>query len=228
MLIDGQIRSVLMADNSGQFRVLINNLNFGNYQVSLYAEDNGGVQSAPYTLNVQAFSTQPYAYENILLPPTLRSDNLMVAQGQNLIVYGYAAPGASVEARIAETQISLGYGVADSQGFYRLALTLNVDGGIYSIRTISSLGGFASPYSKPIQVVVYEQIPGADPQIPQVPPVQLAACVDFNQDSRVNLVDFSILIFWLNKQQPPASIDCNGDNEINITDFSLLMYYWTG
>jgi hypothetical protein len=50
---------------------------------------------------------------------------------------------------------------------------------------------------------------------------------DFNNDCRVNLVDYSILAFWYKKDLPPASVDLNHDNTINIIDFSILAHYWT-
>jgi hypothetical protein len=52
--------------------------------------------------------------------------------------------------------------------------------------------------------------------------------VDYNGDGRVDLVDFSILIFWFNKDSIPAHIDCNGDGVADIVDFSIVTYYWTG
>ena len=52
--------------------------------------------------------------------------------------------------------------------------------------------------------------------------------VDFNDDSRVNLIDFSILIHWFDQPGHPAKVDVNNDNKVNLSDFSVMMYYWTG
>ena len=52
--------------------------------------------------------------------------------------------------------------------------------------------------------------------------------VDYNGDGRVDLVDFSILIFWFNKSPVPPDIDCNADGKVDIVDFSIVAYYWTG
>lgn len=51
---------------------------------------------------------------------------------------------------------------------------------------------------------------------------------DLNGDNRVDIVDFSILIYWYQKLNPPLYIDLNGDGKIDATDFSILAYYWTG
>lgn len=51
---------------------------------------------------------------------------------------------------------------------------------------------------------------------------------DFNRDSKVNSIDFSILLaFW--QKLPPFGnpcVDINKDNKVNSVDFSILLYQW--
>ena len=64
-----------------------------------------------------------------------------------------------------------------------------------------------------------------------IPAPAPGACLgrgDFNHDCRVNLVDFSILIYWFGRSNPPAAVDLSSDGEVDVVDFSILMYYWTG
>ena len=53
---------------------------------------------------------------------------------------------------------------------------------------------------------------------------------DLNTDGRVNLTDFSILLFWWGgdggNSNPPA--DINGDGSVSLTDFSIMLFQWTG
>ena len=50
---------------------------------------------------------------------------------------------------------------------------------------------------------------------------------DLNNDNRVDLVDFSILLF--NWGVPKDSIaDLNKDGKVDLVDFSILLYWWTG
>lgn len=51
---------------------------------------------------------------------------------------------------------------------------------------------------------------------------------DLNNDCRVDLVDFSILIYWVDRPNPPAHIDLDGSGVVDLVDFSILAYYWTG
>ena len=55
-----------------------------------------------------------------------------------------------------------------------------------------------------------------------------ALCSDFNGDGKVELIDFSILIFWFERADVPAAMDCNADGKADLVDFSIMAYYWTG
>lgn len=64
----------------------------------------------------------------------------------------------------------------------------------------------------------------AVPQIGETCPPK----ADFNADCRVNIVDFSILIYWFIRPNPLARIDLNSDTRVNLQDFSIMAFYWTG
>jgi hypothetical protein len=49
---------------------------------------------------------------------------------------------------------------------------------------------------------------------------------DYNCDGLVNIVDFSILIYWFNRAPVPEAIDLTGDGAVNLRDFSVMAYYW--
>lgn len=219
------VTTTLIANSDGTFQITINDLNYGNYQLSLFAEDPTGQVSSSYVVNVPAFSAQPYTYTGIVLPPTATASALLVEIGKNFSVFGYSAVNSSVEIQTT-TGVSLGSAVAGSDGFYRVSITPNIASGLYTIRARASLNGFTSLPSKPIQVLFYKGNLPPD-QVPP-PPIQYASCVDYNKDKRTNLIDFSILLYWFGKNPPPASVDCNGDRIIDIKDFSILMYFWTG
>jgi hypothetical protein len=62
------------------------------------------------------------------------------------------------------------------------------------------------------------------------PTVPGTSCIgtDFNQDGKINSIDFSIMLaFW--KVAPPfknACADVNSDKQVNSVDFSILLYQW--
>ena len=71
---------------------------------------------------------------------------------------------------------------------------------------------------------------GAPVVVAPIPPTPSETCsgADFNSDSKVNSVDFSILLaFW--QKLPPFKnpcVDINKDNKVNSVDFSILLYQW--
>lgn len=50
---------------------------------------------------------------------------------------------------------------------------------------------------------------------------------DLNCDRHVNMVDFSILVHWYKKSNPPKILDLNHDSRITLADFSIMAYNWT-
>ena len=225
LLKDGAVSTTLFANPDGTFQITINNLTYGNYQLSLFAEDSTGEISSPHVINSAVFSNQPYVYSGIILPPTFKVSSTIVALGSNFTASGYSAPGSVVALEVPGLA-SLGTATASANGYYQITATASLAPNIYSLRVRATLNGVTSLYSKPIQVLFYTgnlppgQLPG--------PPSQLGLCVDYNKDRRVNLIDFSILLFWFQKSEPPPSVDCNADTVIDLKDFSILMYFWTG
>lgn len=51
---------------------------------------------------------------------------------------------------------------------------------------------------------------------------------DLNGDSRVNLIDYFILIDWFERSDFPAEVDLDADGKLDVQDLSILMHHWTG
>lgn len=221
LLKDGQVTTSLIANNDGTFSIIVNNLPGGAYQFAIYAEDNTGTTSSSYVVNVLVSGSQVYPFNEIIVPPTLNTNLTTIGQDQHLVMYGYGPAGSTILFSVPGS-LDLGSTIADSTGFYQFELANNLPPGSYQVRARAQLGDRQSMYSKPVAITFYT---GA---IVPPPPTQYKVCVDYNQDGRVNLVDFSILLFWFGKTDMPTRIDCNGDRLIDIKDFSILMYFWTG
>ncbi len=52
---------------------------------------------------------------------------------------------------------------------------------------------------------------------------------DINNDGKINIVDFSILLYFWGQMKPSnPCADINSDGTVNnIVDFSIMMYWWT-
>ena len=64
-----------------------------------------------------------------------------------------------------------------------------------------------------------------------VVPKTKALChgADLNNDGSVDIIDFSILLyFWDQKNPQNQCADINFDGVVDIFDFSIMMYWWNG
>lgn len=53
--------------------------------------------------------------------------------------------------------------------------------------------------------------------------------VDFNNDGKVDFVDFSILLYYFDKSGSIIiPFDLNSDGQVEMIDISIFMYYWDG
>lgn len=65
------------------------------------------------------------------------------------------------------------------------------------------------------------------PQTPPLLPPQFQV-EDFNGDNRVDIVDFSIMLYYYGRSDQTAlHYDLNHDGIVDLQDVSILMYYWT-
>ena len=61
------------------------------------------------------------------------------------------------------------------------------------------------------------------------PGAEVVALCDFNEDSRCNIIDLSILLFFYERSGPEiARYDLNQNNAVDFPDISVMMFYWTG
>jgi len=81
-----------------------------------------------------------------------------------------------------------------------------------------------------IQVYAINTPTGTNPELPGSPKtitITTYKTADLNQDSKVNSVDFGIMMsFWASAAKPKA--DINQDAIVNSVDFGVLMSQWTG
>lgn len=114
---------------------------------------------------------------------------------------------------------------ADENGNFQTRIT-DITGGIYLFSFLSE--NEEGELSKPLTFSVAV----AQGTITTISGIFISSIMiirgDLNRDGHVNIVDFSIMIYWQDKVNPPLGIDLNNDGKINIIDFSIMAYYWTG
>jgi hypothetical protein len=193
----------------------------GTASLGFWSTDTQNVRSV--TLN-STFDVTQGAVTNIsgiVLPPTIGVSNQNVNPGDVVVVRGQAIPNARIEVHIDNGRSTLTT-TSGADGTWSLDLntaTLSTAEHTLRARSVSGNPPLAtqSSFSTVLQLFV-----GVDGQATRPS--------DLNRDTRVNLVDFSILIFWWGtdggNSNPPADINSNG--RVGIEDFSILLFNWTG
>ena len=193
----------------------------GTASLGFWATDSNNVRSI--TLN-STFDVTQGAVTNIsgiILPPSISVANANVNPGDVVVVKGQAIPNARVELHINNSE-RIETATTDGSGNWSINLnTASLRVAEHTLRA-RSVGGTPplatqSSFSTTLQLFV-----GVDGQATRPS--------DLNRDNKINLVDFSILIFWWGtnggNSNPPA--DINGNGRVGIEDFSILLFNWTG
>lgn len=231
LLRDGSIVKTVTALASGNFDGTLT-LPAGNYQIGIYAEDALLRTSALSVIFSPLLSNSTTEVNGVFLSPTLVVDKSVVNVKDSIGISGYAYPNSTVTLLVTHDPAFIA-------GVHTLQLSTSPSGlytyrffvgefaeGIYVAKARATYGTLSSPLSNPEQFTVAKAESTTKPK-------RLCRIGDLNDDAHVDLVDFSIAVFWHKKvlREPFVSkeAEClNNDKKIDIYDFSLMAYYWTG
>ena len=205
-----------LADTSGNFSLKLTGIPEGIWQFSLRAEDQDNRISPTISFTTSLARDTTTTFSNIFFPPTVELSSDKISQGKNLDIFGYSAPKSEIDIFIdslanisKKTQAD-----ADGQWFYSFDSSVLKNEGYYNIKVKAVFpDGLISDFSKILQFYLIRIRP-------------LCAGADLNQDGQVDMVDFSILLYWWETDDDCA--DQNNDGTVDLTDFSIMMYFWTG
>jgi hypothetical protein len=222
VLVDGQIAKTGSANNTGTYSILIDGIASGAYTFGVYAQDDTDERSSTFSTSFTVSGARASRLTNINISPSIVVSPNPAEPGENITFSGYTLPDATVT---VQTGRSDGTGTevltAFSDGSGEWQVTYNTAGlgrDTYRVRaSAEQLDGRKAGFSD------YEFYGiGQEADTPLAP--------DLNRDGFVNLIDFSIMLFWWQTNggdsDPPA--DINQDGNVSLTDFSILLFNWTG
>jgi hypothetical protein len=222
ILVDGNFFNNTTANFSGEYSIILDEIARGVYTFGVYAEGSNKVRSSTFSTSFTVTGARTSALSNINVSPSILVTPNPVNPGEALSVSGYALPNSNLtiqNGKINTSSLKEYSTTADSSGYWSTIIdTSSFSISTYQIKAKSvQSGGASTNYSNYTFYGV-----GKEADVPMT--------ADLNQDSKVNLVDFSILLFWWNgtggDSEPPA--DINSDGKVNLTDFSILLFNWTG
>ncbi len=219
ILKDGQVIGVARADSSANFRYESNTLTPGPATFGLWARDSRGVKSITFNTTFQVIQNALTTVSGVLLPPTIDALQKKVKQGEPITFLGEAVPLSQVATYFNASENAAGFTTASSGQWSIAADTSGLQNeSFHSAKALFAIPGGGiqekSGYSSSLSFYVGEADVGD------------IVSADLNKDGKVNLVDFSILLFHWGSDDILS--DLNQDGKINLTDFSILLFNWTG
>lgn len=221
VLKDAQKAITTIAGPDAKFEVSLSGLSSGNYNFSVFAEDNQERRSSLFTFPVYITHGATTIVSGIFIAPTVDVDKSEVKKGDNIAILGQTVPSGEITISVNSDEEFFAKIESDKDGLYLYNFdTSLLEMGQHFTKSKASKEGEVSSFSKAVSFLV-----GARNVAKAVPEFLKG---DLNGDGRVNLVDFSIGAYWYKRPSPPVSIDLNGDGKFDLIDFSIMAFYWTG
>ena len=208
------VTATLQAGVDATFSKTLEGVSAGVTTFSIFGEDTEGRKSITLNLTISVTANLTTTISGIFLPPTIDTP-AKINKGDALPIRGQTFPQSTISISVTSEEVVKGT-VADAVGGWRH----DFDTGVLAVGThlarakAVSLDGEQSVFSEVKAITVLS------------PTALLCSDADLNGDGRVNLIDFSIMMFWW--QRDNVCADLNQDGIVNIIDFSILLFYWTG
>jgi len=221
ILMDGKTSGVVKADPKADFYFETTAVTPGVAGIGLWAEDSKGLKSALHTLTFRITSNAVTTISGVYLSPSIDVDKPIIGQGEILKIFGTTVPDGQVEIHVNSANEVIKQTDSGVKGEWQLnfdtkplaAEEYHTTKALFQLPTTGNI--IKSGYSKTVSFYVgksgsTDTCPGAD----------------LNRDKKVNLVDFSILLYYWGTDN--ACADLNHNKKVDLIDFSIMLYYWTG
>jgi len=220
ILLDGEEVGTVRADSDGDFD-FATLASPGTATLGFWSLDSNNVRSITFNTTFDVTQGAITNVNGILLPPTLVVSDQTANPGDVLTLSGQAVPGTTVEIHLNDSEQVFSV-TANSDGEYTYIFdTSSTPAAEYALkaRYVVGSGNLTTESSFSTSIQLFLGVDGS-PTTPS----------DLSRDGFVNLIDFSILIFWWQTNggdsDPPA--DINGNGNVSLEDFSILLFNWTG
>lgn len=220
ILVDGKVTGIVAADSKADFYFETTELPAGVASLGFWSEDKAGLKSTLLTLTLRVISGTVTSISGVFIAPTIDIDKESVRQGEAINIFGQTIPQTTVNVHINSETEHIVQADSNEAGNWNINFdTTPLEENFHTAKANFQLnvGGniIKSGFSKSVSFAISKL--GGE-----------AVCkeADLNGDGRVNLTDFSILLF--NWGSANACSDQNQNGKVDLIDFSIMMYYWTG
>lgn len=219
IILDADSVGSVRANGDGEFDFAIGT-DPGAASMGFWSTDINSVRSVTFNTTFDATQGAVTSVSGIMLPPTIAADETEINPGDIVLFTGQTAPNKTVQLFIDSNQVA--DTTSASNGEWSISYTttgLSAAEHLAKARYERGSGSLTSESSFSTAITLFVGVDG-----------RATTPSDLNRDGEVDLIDFSILIFWWQtaggNSNPPA--DINGNGNVGIEDFSILLFNWTG
>jgi len=220
ILIDASEVGTVRANSRGEF-LFNTSADPGTSSFSFWANDSKNTRSSTFNTTFDITQGAVTNVNGILIPPTIRTLNANVNPGAVVLLEGQTVPSVAVEVSIDNGKKILTT-TSDLTGYWSVNFNtseVTVDTHTAKARFIEGSGALKTESTYGTALSLFVGVEG-----------KATNNSDLNRDGKVNLIDFSILVFWWGtpggNSNPPADINLNA--KVGLEDFSILLFNWTG
>lgn len=218
---DGKILATVPADPTARFEIEVTGFVTGIYTFTIFAEDELGRVGRVSNFTISITQGATTTVNGIFLGPTIAADKASIKLAETVSLLGATAPSSEVTIFVSSEEERTFKTNAGGNGLWlKQFLGSDLGLGTHSMRVKAvAPSQEISAFSNTVSLSVTEAAP--DPCDGKRPG-------DLNCDGKVNLRDFSIMLFYWKKKNPPhPRVDINKDGVVNIRDLSILLFWWT-
>lgn len=220
ILLDGKVIGIARTDTLANFYFETDEIAPGVASFGFWSEDPVGLKSTLLSLTFRVTAGAVTNISGVYISPTIDIDKKTVKRGDEITVFGNTVPTSGVNVHINSPQEFINKIESTDDGKWELVFnTEPLEEEFHTAKAMftiaSSDNTLQSGFSKSISFFV-----GA------VGGEAVCAEADLNADGRVNITDFSILLYYWETDNECADQNQNGN--VDLIDFSIMMYYWTG
>lgn len=217
LLKDGKVAATFFAESSGLFRKELTGLAGGTYSFGIFAEDSEGRKSVTVSFTIGILSGFTTTISGIFVSPTISLTPTQVERGQDVDIAGQVFPESRVNIFVSPQNI-VKETTATKEGKWDYKLDTASLGEVeHYVKAMAFFGtGEQSSFSQTLSFLVLKK------------GIKVCKGADLNFDGKVDIVDFSILLYFWNQTNPSnRCADINSDGRVDIIDFSIMMYWWS-
>ncbi len=221
VLIDGVVIGIVKADAKADFYFESTDITPGVANFGFWSEDISGLKSTLLTLTLRVVAGATTNISGVYISPSIDVDKKSVKQGDDVRIYGQTVPGSDIKVHINSPQEFIEKIGSKDDGRWELTFnTTPLEEDFHTAKAYFEVAADENVVKSGFSNLVSFHV-GKEGIAPTPCPNG-----DLNHDKRVNITDFSILLY--NWGANNACADQNQNGTVDLIDFSIMMYYWTG